>query len=517
MTLAVATPAAPVHATPSTPALSARGLRKVFSEVVAGDDIDLDVYGGEVHAILGENGAGKSTLMKMLFGYYRLDGGSISIDGKPVTLESPADARALGIGMVFQNFTLVPALTVLENIALADPKRSFRLDPTLRGKLMEIAARYGLAVNPDARVADISVGERQRVEILKLLASDAKVLIFDEPTSVLAPQEVEGLLDVLRQLKADGYAVLLISHKLREVFAVADRITVLRRGRVVSTGRAEEYGESQLLEQMLGDRVQAAGAFTADPSSATGPGMHLKNVEYQGPDGRTALRGVSLDVPAGQVVGVAAIAGNGQSALAEVLLGIGKISSGSVHLGATDVTSASPNERLSSGLSIIAEDPLVQGGVGGMSVQENMMITRAPFPGRGSFTLNLRKIGSTARDYTERAPFPLPGLKRMLGTLSGGNVQRVVLARELQPHGKYLVAYYPSRGLDIASSRAVQRAIIAHRDAGAAVLLISEDLDELQALSDAIVVMHHGHIAGRMERGEYDATRIGYLMTGGAE
>lgn len=507
----------PVQTATATPALSARGLRKVFADVVAAEGIDLDVYSGEIHAVLGENGAGKSTLMKMLYGFYHPDGGRIELHGKPGLFGSPSEARNAGIGMVFQNFTLVPALTVLENVALADPGRSLRFDRrALAARLVELSQRYGLAIDPHARVADISVGERQRVEILKLLASDARVLIFDEPTSVLAPQEVDGLLAVLKHLRADGYAVLLISHKMREVFACADRITVLRRGRVVSTGLLGEYTQQRLLEQMLGDRVQEADAFTAAPGTSLGPGIRIEDVTFEGEDGRAALRGVTIDVPRGHIVGVAAIAGNGQAALSEVLLGLGKLKHGTVHFNGTDVTHRSAGERLASGLGVVAEDPVVQGGVGPMSVRENLMLTRGPFPGKGSVFLALRKVAHTAAAIAERSPFPMPALARQLETLSGGNVQRVVLAREIRDHSQYLLAYYPSRGLDVASSRAVQRLLVAHRDEGAAVLLVSEDLDELMALSDTIVVMRHGAVAGILQRPQFDPHHIGKLMTGEA-
>ena len=496
--------------------LAARGLSKRFADVIAAADIDLDAYPGTILAILGENGAGKSTLMKMLYGYYQPDAGHLEIEGHPVRFHSPADARARGIGMVFQNFTLIPALSVVENIALVQPGRGLRLDrQRLAQRITELSNRYGLEVRPNAIVRDLSVGERQRAEIVKVLASGARILIMDEPTSVLAPHEVDSLLEILRQLRDDGYAILLITHKLREVFACANRVTVLRRGKVIGGGSIAEFTEESLLQMMLGDRNSGAAPVEMAAAVPQGPGMRLDAVTTSGADGRSTLHNVSISVPAGQIVGVAAVAGNGQSGLADVLIGIGKLRSGSVTFGDTVVTHASPARRLEAGLCVISEDPVLHGAVGPMSVRENLMLTRAPLAGKGRVLRPRRLLGATSA-LLQRSPFPMPALNRAVETLSGGNVQRVVIVRELQSHCRFLLAYYPSRGLDVASSRAVQQMLIDLRAEGAAILLVSEDFDELRALSDQVVVLHHGQVAGSFLRGDVDPMRVGHLMTGGA-
>ncbi|TAJ19787.1 MAG: ATP-binding cassette domain-containing protein, partial [Dehalococcoidia bacterium] len=449
--------------------------------------------------------------------YYQPDGGQLAIDGHDVRFHSPSDAREHGIGMVFQNFTLIPALSVVENIALVQGGSGIRLNRrALARQIVTLSERYGLEVRPDALVRDLSVGERQRAEILKVLASEARILILDEPTSVLAPHEVDSLLAILRHLRDDGFAILLITHKLREVFACADRVTVLRRGRVVGGGTIGEFTNESLLRMMLGERSGQTAVVEAAPAVAQGPGIALENVTAAGADGRSALREVSIEVPAGQIVGIAAVAGNGQSGLADVVIGIGKLKGGRVRLGGVDVTHASPSARLEGGLCVVSEDPVTQSAVGPMNVGENFMLTRAKVDGKGAL-LNPRRLIATANALVARSPFPMPALRRTLETLSGGNVQRVVLVRELQAHCRFLLVYYPSRGLDVASSRAVQQMIVDLRDQGAAVLLISEDLDELTALSDEVVVLHQGHVAGRFPRGSVDPMRVGHLMTGGAE
>ncbi|MBI2765389.1 MAG: ATP-binding cassette domain-containing protein [Chloroflexi bacterium] len=512
---------APVLAAPTlrprgaAPALSARGLSKRFADVVAADNIDLDAYSGEILAILGENGAGKSTLMKMLYGYYHPDAGHLEVDGHAVRFHSPAGARASGIGMVFQNFTLIPALSVVENIALVQAGRGLRLDRRRLGRrISELSDRYQLEVRPNAIVRDLSVGERQRAEILKVLASDARILIMDEPTSVLAPHEVESLLGILRRLRDDGYAILLITHKMREVFACASQVTVLRRGRVIGGGPIGDFDADSLLRMMLGERQDQTAAVESPPAGPMGPGIRLEHVSTSGTDGRSALRDVSLSVPAGQIVGVAAVAGNGQSGLADVLIGIGKLKSGAVFLGGDNVTRASPARRLESGLCVVSEDPVAFGAVGAMSVSENFMLTRAPVDGKGRILRTRRLLAAAAR-LASRSPFPMPALGRKLETLSGGNVQRVVIVRELQSHCRFLLAYYPSRGLDVASSRAVQQMLVDLRAQGAAILLVSEDFDELRALSDEVLVLYHGEVVGTFGRSAVDPMRVGQLMTGG--
>ena len=519
MTALVTTPpTARVESTSVQPsALSARGLGKRFADVVAADAIDLDARNGEILAVLGENGAGKSTLMKMLYGYYHPDAGELAIRGRSVNFHSPADARKHGIGMVFQNFTLIPALTVVENIALLQGGRGLRLDRRgLARRITELSDRYGLEVHPDALARDLSVGERQRAEILKVLASDAQIIILDEPTSVLAPHEVDSLLDILRHLRDDGFALLLITHKLREVFACADRVTVLRRGKVIGGGHITEFTNESLLKMMLGERKDLTDVVEAAPAVARGPGIRLEHVTALGADGRTALRDVSIDVPAGQIVGIAAVAGNGQSGLADALIGIGNLKAGSIHLGGNNVTHTSPAKRLEAGLCVVSEDPVLQSAVGAMTVGENFMLTRAHVDGKGRL-LKPRRLAAATAALAARSPFPMPDVTRTLETLSGGNVQRVVLARELQPHCRFLLVYYPSRGLDVASARAIQQMIVDLRDQGAAILLVSEDFDELAALSDEVVVMHHGHVVGQFARGSVDPMRVGHLMTGGTD
>ena len=499
------------------PMLSARGLSKRFADVLAADAIDLDAYGGEILAILGENGAGKSTLMKMLYGYYHPDSGHLTVQGEAVRFHSPAAARDHGIGMVFQNFTLIPALSVAENIALVQRGRGIRLDrKALSRRINDLSQRYGLAVSPEAMVRDLSIGERQRAEILKVLASDARILILDEPTSVLAPHEVESLLAILRHLRDDGYTILLITHKLNEVFACATRVAILRRGKVVGGGPIEEFTRTALLQLMLGERQNQTAVVEASPAAAKGPGIGLHSVTTSGKDGRSSLRDVSMQVPAGQIVGIAAVAGNGQAGLADVLLGIGKLQAGAVTFGKVEMTGASPAQRLRAGLCVIAEDPVAHGAVGPMTVGENFMLTRAKIEGKGRL-LRPRRLRAATTALAASSPFPMPALSRVLETLSGGNVQRVVIVREVQPHCRYLLAYYPSRGLDVASTRAVQRMLVDLRDAGAAVLLVSEDLDELQALADEVLVLHHGHVVGRFPRGQVEPMRVGHLMTGGTE
>ncbi|HLF78970.1 MAG TPA: ATP-binding cassette domain-containing protein, partial [Dehalococcoidia bacterium] len=378
-----------------------------------------------------------------------------------------------------------------------------------------LSARYGLDVNPAAYVRDLSIGEQQRVEILKALACDPSILILDEPTSVLAPHEVIALLDIVRSLRDDGFAVLLITHKLGEVFACADRVSVLRRGQLTGTGMIDEFDQKSLLTLMLGERVaEESDPFSNQSASHAGDGFALEGVSLKAADGRVVLHSVDISAKRGELVGVAAVSGNGQAFIGDALLGTGNVLEGKVFLGDKDVSRFSPAERLAHGLAVVPEDPIRDGSVPEMEVRENLSIDGGGSAAK-SWLLRPIEIIRRALAVSERSPFPLPGLGRQLGTLSGGNVQRVVLARELSESCRYLLAYYPTRGLDLASTRSVRQRLLDLKDGGAAVLLVSEDLDELRALCDRIVVFYQGSVAGTFARDEVDVMEIGRLMTGG--
>jgi general nucleoside transport system ATP-binding protein len=520
------------------PDLSLRGVTKRFPHVLANDNIDLDVYRGEVHAILGENGAGKSTLMKILYGFYQPDSGTISRAGVPIRIHSPREGRQHGIGMVFQDFTLVPALTVTENVALVVP----HLPPILPMQALEeeiraLSERYNFRIDPRAPVYDLSIGEQQKVEIIKLLLAKAQFLIFDEPTSVLAPHEIDELLEVFRQLRQDGLAVLFITHKLREVLAVADRITVLRRGKVTATMPAAEAGatEAGLVALMLGSTSQAEAEATAAAPSSAPPGVlsHVPTASDQGetpvldirdanvpdPAGRVHLHNVSLSISPGEIVGVAAVAGNGQKELGELVLGLRHCHSGSMKLLGTGVRRWSPKRTVALGVACVPEDPLREGAIPTMTVLESMVLpVRKQFASWGGLTMRWQK----ARDYVVRAlqsfGLRMPALEAPISTLSGGNIQRVVFTREAARQPKMLLSYYPTRGMDVPSANTARELLRVLRAAGTAILLVSEDLDELLALSDRLVVMHRGRIVGTFRTDEEpNLHSIGLLMTGGEE
>lgn len=499
------------------PLLTLRGICKSFPSVVANAHVDLDVYGGEVHALLGENGAGKSTLMKIAYGFYRADAGEITLEGKRVHIRSPYDARQLRIGMVFQEFTLIPALNVIENVALFLPTLGIVLNhQQIADKIKQIAERYQLQINPWAIVGQLSVGEQQKVEVLKLLLADARVLILDEPTKVLAPHEVEGLFRVFQKLKQDGYAVIFITHKLREVLACADRITVMRQGKVAGTLRRAEASESQLIELMFGTAAPEQVHVRASTSAGDAvPCLEMKNVETRGEGAAVSLRNINLKIMPGEIVGVAGVSGNGQRELGDVVLGIVPCVRGQKFLLGQDATRWSVNQVRAAGVAFIPENPLGMALCPWLSIRENMVLANVrKYAQRGGFALDWQTAQQDTFQAYGKLGLKPPPLWTPARALSGGNAQRLVLVRELGLGPKLIVALYPSRGLDVPSTNAAQRALVKARDDGAGVLLISEDLGELFALCDRLVVMYHGAIVGEFKPSETTITQVGYLMTG---
>jgi simple sugar transport system ATP-binding protein len=501
-------------------AISVRGIVKRFGAVTACDGIDLDVRGGEIVAVVGENGAGKSTLMHILHGEIAPDAGSVAVAGRAVRFGSPADAIAAGLGMVHQHFMLFPSLTVAENVVFAaEPRRHGFFDrAAAHAVVRELAGRYGLAVDPAARVAELPVGVRQRVEILKLLHRRAQVLILDEPTAVLAPAERAGLFAVLARLRAEGKGVVFITHKLDEVLAVSDRAVVLRAGKVVAEARTSETTAEALAAAMVGQRLQSPPESPpgAPPGGAAGqPGEVLLEAVDLRVDGRggEAVRGVSLTVRAHEIVGIAGVAGNGQGVLVEALVGLARARSGAVRIRGVDVTAAPVAARRAAGLAYVPEDRQHTGLALGASVADNLVMGHHRSLGRRGL-LRGRALRALAQALVEAFSVPGDRLDREAATLSGGNQQKLVLARELAHEAAVLVAEQPTRGVDLGAARAVHEAILAYRDAGYGVLLISADLGELLALADRILVMYEGRVLGALDRAQADEAVIGRLMAG---
>ncbi len=506
--------------------VEARGIVKQYPGVLANDHVDFQLRAGEVHALLGENGAGKSTLSRILYGFTRPDAGEILVEGKRVDLHSPHDARALGIGMVFQNFTLIPAFSALENIALflTDLPPVVRRGDVAR-RIRGLAGRFGLAVDPSALIRHLSVGDQQKVEILKLLLAEARVLILDEPTKVLAPHEAEELFGVFETLKAEGYAILFITHKLREVLAVADRITVMRQGRIVGTRVRGEADESALVSLMFGEHADQAHGSDGAGTSGVGPAvvratardgkplLELRGARTRAAGSETALRDIDLVIREGEIVGVAGVSGNGQKELGDLILGLRSPSRGAKLIGGKDASGWSIARVRESGVAFVPEDPLAMAAVAGMSVRENLTLGTGRRYARGA-TVDWRRLESDMTGSFRRLGFPVPGLSAPIHSLSGGNLQRAVVAREMAHDPRLIIALYPTRGLDVMSAVAVRRLLGAARDSGSGILLISEDLEELFEMSDRILVMFGGSIAGEFGRGEWSADVVGHLMTG---
>ncbi len=490
--------------------LQLRGITKRFGALVANEGIDLELRAGEVHALLGENGAGKSTLMKILYGLYTADEGQILIDGRAVKLHSPAAAIAHGIGMVSQHFTLIRTLTVAENVVLGMPT-GVRFDlAAAQRAVAATAGRYGFDVNPAAIVRHLSVGEQQRVEILKALHRDVRVLILDEPTAVLTPQESEALFAAIKGLVARGLAVVFISHKMQEVLETSDRVTVLRDGRVVGRRHTRETGEAELARLMVGR--ETFGVVRSGKAPPAGePVLSLSEVWAASDQGHDALRGISLAVRAGEILAVAGVAGNGQRELSQVLHGLRPPGQGAIRLAGAELAGLSPAEIVRRGVVHIPEDRL-SAVVGELTVAENMSLEYLPeFTRRGQ--LDRRAMLAHAAQLIEEYQIKATPTDRAR-TLSGGNLQKVILARSLHRNPALVVAVDPTRGLDIGATDYVRSRLLEQRARGAGVLLISEDLDEILALADRIAVIYEGQIVGEVSASEASAEGLGLMMSG---
>ncbi len=494
------------------------GITKRFGSLTANDWISLRVQKQHVHALLGENGAGKSTLMKILYGVYKPDSGTISLDGKLLNIHSPQASRAAGIGMVFQSFMLIPAFTVTENIALSLRDVGMVVDEKkIEQEIQAISDKYRFGIDPKAKVWQIPLGAQQKVEIIKLVMGGAQLLIFDEPTSVLAPHEVQGLFDIFNRLRADGYTIIFISHKLNEVLSSCDAVTVLRQGRVVGSVMRSECTEDLLVSMIIGEKTADVRTYERKPIAAqTAPVLEVSHLKGNDDRDQLALDDISLSIKPGEILGVAGVSGNGQKELGEVIQGVRPALSGSILLGGEELLHASIEHIRQTGVACVPEDPLRHGAVPPMSVEENLALSDVSSEQAHDWR---RMDWSAARKraswFTEKFGLKMPRLNVAIEALSGGNIQRIVFARELSAPAKLLLAYYPTRGLDIHAAEIVRLALLDYRDQGAAILLISEDLDELFAISDRIMVMFHGHNVGECLPDPNDRQKIGYLMTDG--
>ena len=494
----------------SAPALELRGITKRFGSLLANDGIDLDVRPGEVHALLGENGAGKTTVMRIAYGLTNADAGEIRVGGQVLTVRSPRDAIAAGIGMVTQHFALVGPMSVAENLALGR-SRGLRLDlAEARRRAASASERFGMRMDPSQRVADLSVGQQQRVEILKALSRDCRVLILDEPTAVLVPAEVDALFATLRSLIEDGLAVVFISHKLAEVRAISSRVSVLRRGKLVGTVPGST-DERELARMMVG-RPDFGVERPTDARAASGaPVLSISGLHATGATGLPAVTDATLEVRAGEIVGVAGVSGNGQTELVEVLGGMRRPTGGSVKVAGAELAGAGPRRMMEAGVGRIPEDRHAS-LIGDLSVAYNLVLERLDDFRRGG-RIDEAAIRACADELIER--FDIRARRDdPVGSLSGGNIQKVLLARVLSRDPRVIVVSQPTRGLDVGATEYIRSQLLARRAAGAAILLVSEDLDELLALADRLVVCYEGRIVGEMLVADAEPERLSMLMAG---
>ncbi len=491
-----------------------RNIVKRFPGVLANSGVSFDVKAGEVHALLGENGAGKSTLMRQLYGLYQPDEGEIIIDGKPYFFRSPADAIRSGIGMIHQHFMLVPTLTVAQNVALG--LRSSReplldLDKVTK-RIQELSEAYGIKVEPRAYVWQLSVGEQQRVEIMKALYRGASLIILDEPTAVLTPQEVNDLFVTLRRMVSEGHSLVFISHKLHEVMDISDRVTVLRDGKVIGTRPTREVTRDELVKMMVGRELKELEPRPLKPGAVT---LKIEGLKTMGDRGAEALHGVDLEIHAGEILGLAGVSGNGQRELAECLAGMRKATSGKIVIGQNDITASTLNQRIDAGMAYIPEERMRDGAIREFSVEENIYLhDHSSREYTHGIFLNFPRMESHAIDLVNEFTVKTPSLDTPLKNLSGGNIQKLIMARELSRRPDALIAAQPTRGVDIGATEYIHQRLLAQREAKTAILLISEDLDEIRTLSDRIAIMYEGKIVGIVGRGQATIEQIGLMMAG---
>jgi simple sugar transport system ATP-binding protein len=492
-----------------------RSITKRFPGVLANDNVSFSTIAGEVHALLGENGAGKSTLMNILSGLYKPDEGSIAIMGKPVVFHSPRDAIKAGVGMVHQHFMLVPSQTVAENVFLGLREMGFVVNRNrMHAEVQRISEQYGLPVDPNAKIWQLSVGEQQRVEIIKTLYRGAQILVLDEPTAVLTPQECETLFRTLRTMTDEGKTIIFISHKLEEVLSIAQRVSVLRGGRLVATTEARGKTKAELASLMVGRQVLFQ--LEKPPSIVGEVRLALQEVEARDDKFLPALRKISLEVRSGEILGIAGVAGNGQRELAEVICGLRPTTGGRMRVAGQNVHAPSPLTMIAAGVAYVPEDRNATGSSPNLSVADNLALKayRTPRYGRGA-VIDSKALDVRAKALIEEFSISTPGTRTPARKLSGGNLQKVILAREIASQPNVLVAASPTRGLDIGATENVRRILLQERAQGAAILLISEDLDEIFSISDRIAVIYEGCIMGEFACADADLATVGLLMAGG--
>lgn len=497
------------------PLVQMRGIVKKFPGVMANDQVDLSLFAGEIHALLGENGSGKSTIMSILAGLYKPDAGEILIEGSPASFGSPRDAIAAGIGMVHQHFKLVEPFTVAQNIQLSERDGDFLLsDAKIRHEIKTFESRFGLAVNPDAPIWQLSVGEKQRVEIVRMLYRGSRVLILDEPTAVLTPQETAELFVNMKKMAASGCAVVFITHKMNEVQEVADRVTVLRAGKVSGSMLCHEVHAQELVWLMVGREI-VLNVERCGKGRGGSEILAMNKVDALNDSGRPGLSECALSLRSGQIFGIAGVAGNGQKELAEVLTGLRQSEAGTIHFLGENVTGLSPSELIQRGISYVPEDRLGMGLVPSLDAVENMLLKSYTHPEYSQgWLINRKAAEEKTAALVLQYNVKLAGLSQPVRAMSGGNLQKLLLAREISEQPKLIIVVYPARGLDVGATESIHNLLMELRDQGAAILLISEDLDELMKLSDRVGVMFGGRIVGNFPIEEVDLEEVGLLMMG---